>query len=137
RSCRWSGSIARRGPFESTKAPPRFSAGAWRGISSAARRRGPDVLKETYETVLVQKDDGITWVTFNRPEKRNAMSPALHYEMAEIIDELELDPDTGVVVLTGAGDSFTAGFDLREYMRNLEGKPVEKARAKRAAQHWT
>ena len=95
------------------------------------------MLKERYETVLVEKQDGITWVTLNRPEKRNAMSPALHYEMAEIIDELEIDPDTGVLVLTGAGDSFTAGFDLREYMRNLEGKPVEKARAKRAAQHWT
>jgi trans-feruloyl-CoA hydratase/vanillin synthase len=95
------------------------------------------LLKEKYDTVLVEREDGITWVTLNRPEKRNAMNPALHYEMAEIIDELEVDPDTGVLVLTGAGDSFTAGFDLREYMRGLEGKPIEKARAKRAAQHWT
>jgi trans-feruloyl-CoA hydratase/vanillin synthase len=95
------------------------------------------VLKERYETVLIEREGGITWVTLNRPEKRNAMSPALHYEMAEIIDELEVDPDTGVLILTGAGDSFTAGFDLREYMRDLEDKPLEKARAKRAAQHWT
>jgi trans-feruloyl-CoA hydratase/vanillin synthase len=95
------------------------------------------VLKEQYDNVRIEREDGITWVILNRPEKRNALSPALHYEMAEIIDELEIDPETKVLILTGAGESFTAGFDLREYMRNLEGKPIEKARAKRAAHHWT
>jgi trans-feruloyl-CoA hydratase/vanillin synthase len=95
------------------------------------------VLKEHYENVRIEREGGLTWVILNRPEKRNALSPALHYEMAEIIDELEVDADTQVMVLTGAGDSFCAGFDLREYFRNLEGKPVEKARAKRAAHHWT
>ena len=62
------------------------------------------MLKDKYENVIVEREDGITWVTLNRPEKRNALSPALHYEMAEIIDELEVDPDTGVMILTGAGD---------------------------------
>ena len=95
------------------------------------------MLKDHYENVRIERDGGLTWVILNRPEKRNALSPALHYEMAEIIDELEVDPETQVMVLTGAGDSFCAGFDLREYFRNLEGKPIEKARAKRAAHHWT
>ncbi len=95
------------------------------------------MLKDHYENVRIEREGGLTWVILNRPEKRNALSPALHYEMAEIIDELEVDPETEVMVLTGAGDSFCAGFDLREYFRNLEGKPIEKARAKRAAHHWT
>ena len=56
------------------------------------------MLKDKYENVIVEREDGITWVTLNRPEKRNALSPALHYEMAEIIDELEVDPDTGETV---------------------------------------
>ena len=34
-----------------------------------------------YETVLIEKQDGITWLIMNRPEKRNAMSPQLHIEM--------------------------------------------------------
>ena len=33
-----------------------------------------------YETILIEKDKGITWVIFNRPDKRNAMSPQLHLE---------------------------------------------------------
>ncbi len=42
--------------------------------------------KKEYTCVLVETDDeGITWITFNRPEKRNAMSPTLHIEMEEIL----------------------------------------------------
>jgi feruloyl-CoA hydratase/lyase len=52
--------------------------------------------KGTYETVKVERDTGanagITWVTLNRPEKRNAMSPQLHFDMADVLNELESDP---------------------------------------------
>ena len=41
--------------------------------------------------VLVEINDGIAWVTLNRPEKRNAMSPALNDEMVEVLDALEID----------------------------------------------
>ena len=55
-----------------------------------------------YTCVLVETDDeGVTWITFNRPEKRNAMSPTLHVEMEEILFGLETDEDTKVIVLTG------------------------------------
>lgn len=70
--------------------------------------------KKEYSCVLVETDeDGITWVTFNRPEKRNAMSPTLHVEMEEILYGLETDKDTKVIVLTGAGNSWSAGMDLK------------------------
>lgn len=65
--------------------------------------------------------DGIAWVTLNRPEKRNAMSPALNDDMVEVLTALEVDDDAGVVVLTGAGDSFSAGMDLREFFRATDG----------------
>src|SRR5207245_845147 len=56
-----------------------------------------------YETVLIEKQDGITWLIMNRPDKRNAMSPLLHLEMDDALAELAVDPQTQVLVLTGAG----------------------------------
>ena len=55
----------------------------------------------TYETLLVSTDNGITTITFNRPEKRNAMSPQLHREMFDLLTEIRYDKETRVVVLTG------------------------------------
>jgi trans-feruloyl-CoA hydratase/vanillin synthase len=76
------------------------------------------------KNVLVEFDDGIAWVSFNRPAKRNAMSPALAYEMLEVLDALELDDRCGVLVLTGNGESFSAGMDLKEYFRETDGLPT-------------
>ena len=70
-----------------------------------------------WETVLVELDEGIAWVTLNRPEKRNCMNPRLNSEMTEILDALEVEDGVGVLVLTGAGDSFSAGMDLKEFFR--------------------
>jgi feruloyl-CoA hydratase/lyase len=78
------------------------------------------------KNVLVEFDDGIAWVAFNRPKKRNAISPALAYEMLEVLDLLELDERCGVVVLTGNGESFSAGMDLKEYFRETDGLPTLK-----------
>ena len=52
---------------------------------------------KNYQTVKVEKEDGITWVILNRPEKRNAMSPQLHYDMLDAVTELETDKETQVV----------------------------------------
>ena len=46
---------------------------------------------QTYKTVKVEKEEGITWVILNRPEKRNAMNPQLHYDMLDVVCELETD----------------------------------------------
>jgi len=68
-------------------------------------------------------------VIFNRPEKRNAMSPTFHREMMEIMTLLETDPDTKLVILTGEGTAYSAGQDLKEYFRETDGKPEAKAEA--------
>ncbi|HYU21155.1 MAG TPA: p-hydroxycinnamoyl CoA hydratase/lyase [Chloroflexota bacterium] len=94
------------------------------------------VAPKTYQTVLVEKDSGITWVTLNRPEKRNAMNPTMHFEMVEVLTELEEDPETAVMVLTGAGESWCAGQDLKEFFRELDDKPALRRRAGRASQEW-
>ncbi len=88
------------------------------------------MLKKKYSCVKVdQQKDGITWVIFNRPEKRNAMSPTFHAEMMEIMTLLETDPDTKLVILTGEGVSYSAGQDLKEYFRETDGNPEAKAKA--------
>lgn len=87
-------------------------------------------------TVLVEKVGGIGWVTLNRPEKRNAMSPQLHLEMCEVLDDLEHDPAVRVLVLTGAGDAWCAGQDLKLFFRDLEGKPKEWTRALTTSHYW-
>jgi trans-feruloyl-CoA hydratase/vanillin synthase len=91
---------------------------------------------KNYQTVKVEKEDGITWVILNRPEKRNAMNPQLHYDMLDALTELEIDPETKVMVLTGAGNSWCAGQDLREFFRALDNDPAERRRAGRASQEW-
>ena len=59
----------------------------------------------TYETVEVQRSDELTWVILNRPDKRNAMNPTMNGEMVDVLERLEGDDETQVLVLTGAGDA--------------------------------
>jgi len=87
--------------------------------------------------VLVTFDDGIAWVTLNRPDKRNAMSVALAEEMNAVLDALETDERCGVLVLTGAGDAFSAGMDLKDFFRAIDGlSDVERHRAFRSTRAW-
>jgi trans-feruloyl-CoA hydratase/vanillin synthase len=88
-------------------------------------------------TVTVEFTDGIAWVTLNRPEKRNAMSPTLNREMLEVLDALEIDERCRLLVLTGAGEAFSAGMDIKEYFREVDGRtPVEVMRVQRASMAW-
>ena len=91
----------------------------------------------TYEAVKVTLDDGIAWVALNRPAKRNAMNPTINREMWQVLDDLEVRDDVGVVVLTGEGEAFSAGMDLKEYFRETEGESaIVQARFRRAATDW-
>ena len=92
--------------------------------------------EKKYETILIAKEKGITWATLNRPEKRNAMSPQLHREMAEALDDLTVDPATEVLVLTGAGEAFCAGQDIELFFRQGDKDPAGMYRARRASSQW-
>ena len=80
------------------------------------------------DTVAFSVENGIAWVKLNRPEKRNAMSPALNRQMMRVLDELEYRDDLGVLVLTGEGTSWTAGMDLKEYFREAEKEGLKGTR---------
>ena len=89
------------------------------------------------ETVAYEVRDGIAWVKFNRPEKRNCMSPKLNRQMLRVITELEFRDDFGVLVLTGEGSAWSAGMDLKEYFRESEAKGLGGIRAsQREAYGW-
>jgi trans-feruloyl-CoA hydratase/vanillin synthase len=87
-------------------------------------------------TLKVDRADGIVTITINRPEKKNAMSPQLHREMLGTLRELRDDWSVRVIVLTGAGDSFCAGQDLKEFFAETHGKPEESQRVTRMAMEW-
>jgi trans-feruloyl-CoA hydratase/vanillin synthase len=90
-----------------------------------------------WKTVRVSVEDGIAWVELNRPEKRNAMNPQLNEEMVRVLLELDADDGCGVLVLTGAGAAFSAGMDLQEYFRDVDGQPEHvQRRVRRDANYW-
>ena len=76
------------------------------------------------KNVLVEFEEGIAWVSMNRPEKKNAISVDLAREMLATMDALETDPRCGVFVLTGSGDAWSAGMDLKDYFRATDDMPL-------------
>ena len=89
------------------------------------------------DTVAYSVTNGIAWVKFNRPEKRNCMSPKLNRQMLRVLDELEFRDDVGVLVLSGEGDSWSAGMDLKEYFRETEADGLPGIRkAQRESYGW-
>ena len=88
-------------------------------------------------TVALEFEDGIAWVAMNRPDKKNAISVEMAREMAELMDRLETDERCDVLVLTGAGESFSAGMDLKDYFRATDNATaVERARVYRLNAAW-
>jgi len=74
----------------------------------------------TFKTLTLQQANGIATITFNRPEKRNAISFEFIDELMAALDEADT-PETKVVVLTGAGKAFCSGMDL-DNLKQLVGR---------------
>ena len=88
-------------------------------------------------TVDVTFDDQIAFVYFNRPDKKNCMSPTLNREMYATLHALEVDDRCGVVVLTGRGEAWSAGMDLKEYFRETENQSdTVKMRTREETAAW-
>lgn len=89
------------------------------------------------DTVAYTVENGIAWVSFNRPEKRNCMSPKLNRQMMRVLGKLEFDDSVGVLVLTGEGTAWSAGMDLKEYFRENEARGLGAIReSQREAYGW-
>ena len=80
------------------------------------------------QQVVVEFDEEIAWVRINRPEKRNAISPALAAKMSETLDALETDERCAVVVITGTDPAFHSGMDLKEFFRATDSMQAEARR---------
>jgi enoyl-CoA hydratase/carnithine racemase len=68
--------------------------------------------------ILTSTLDGVTTITFNRPDKKNALTLAMYDAIVDALAAANADPAVRVVVLTGAGDAFTSGNDLIDFMQN-------------------
>ena len=76
----------------------------------------------TYDTLHLEREGHLTWLTFNRPESLNAMNGALVRELRDFFWRLSDDRDTRVIVMRGAGRAFCAGLDLKEQATS-DGNP--------------
>ncbi|MBI2859148.1 MAG: enoyl-CoA hydratase/isomerase family protein [Chloroflexi bacterium] len=74
----------------------------------------------TYQTIIVERERNIPVLTFNRPDKRNALSLALLREVSQVLTQSAADDTVKVVVITGGPACFSAGGDLTEKPRTYE-----------------
>jgi enoyl-CoA hydratase len=84
-------------------------------------------MTENEDLALLERRGNIALLTLNRPSARNAISPEVSQTMAGLLDEIEADDDLRAVVLTGAGEVFSAGADLKVV---AQGRGMEIARGK-------
>jgi trans-feruloyl-CoA hydratase/vanillin synthase len=93
-------------------------------------------MTKTFETLIVETRDNVGLITLNRPEKKNALNPRLHEEMNTALDALVEDDEVRVIILTGAGDSFCAGNDLKEFFADQVDQPSQFRRNSRRFTQW-
>ncbi len=88
------------------------------------------------DKLVARKENGIGWVTFNNPDKRNAMSRDMYLGLTAAMESYARDPDVRVVVLHGAGDkAFISGADISQFEKNrstIEGVRESDAISERA-----
>jgi len=74
-------------------------------------------MRADFETIVYEKDEGIAWLTLNRPQSLNAFSVRMRDELYEVLSGIRIDDEVRVVIFKGAGDkAFCAGADLKEFL---------------------
>ena len=68
-----------------------------------------------YSNLLVEKRGNVALVTLNRPDKLNALNLEMRLEFLDLLDELRVDDEVRIVIVTGAGRGFCAGADISEF----------------------
>ena len=79
-----------------------------------------------YQCIIFEKKNRIAKITLNRPEELNAIDKDTHLELQAALRDIEEDPETRVVIITGKGRAFCAGADLK-YAISLNDRPMEMA----------
>lgn len=70
------------------------------------------------EPILTETTGGVLRITINRPEKKNALTVAMYGTLADLFRQADADPAVRVILLHGAGDAFTAGNDLSDFVQH-------------------
>ena len=68
-----------------------------------------------YENIILEKEENIAVITFNRPEAMNALNNQTRAEFREAIADVAADDNIKVLILTGSGKAFVAGSDIKEF----------------------
>jgi enoyl-CoA hydratase len=71
----------------------------------------------SYQTILYDQEGGIATITFNRPDKLNALNQQMNSEFKDALEQVRRDPEIRVLLLTGAGRAFIAGADISEFLK--------------------
>jgi len=79
-------------------------------------------MAEIFETLIVERVDGVVTVTMNRPERKNAANGTMWREMQVVLEDVAADRDVRAMVLTGAGGAFCSGADLSD-PADVAGRP--------------
>src|SRR5258705_7758661 len=79
--------------------------------------------------IVVERSGSILDILLNRPEKKNAMTSSMYTTMAEVLDGAAKDDQVRAVLWHGAGDSFSAGNDMEDFIKNPPG-PGESPQAR-------
>lgn len=82
--------------------------------------------------LLIEDNDGVRILTFNRPDKRNALDSELTFALVEAIEKAEAEESVCAVIMTGEGPAFSAGADMREF-RDREDDTASLSKARSAA----
>lgn len=82
-----------------------------------------------FQTIRLEKQEGVAWLTMARPEKLNSMTPQNALELVDAFEQVAVDDEARVLVITGEGRAFSAGGDVQELLlRCHELPPVERRR---------
>ena len=77
-----------------------------------------------YQAIMYEKKEAIAYITLNRPEKLNALSQEMMAELRHVLNDIDGDDAVRVVILTGAGRAFSAGFDISGESVDGDGREI-------------
>ncbi|RYF73997.1 MAG: enoyl-CoA hydratase/isomerase family protein, partial [Comamonadaceae bacterium] len=86
----------------------------------------------SYQCIEFRRSGRILTVLLNRPDQRNAVNARLHHELSRVFTDVQRDPDSDIVVLTGNGSAFCAGGDI-DWMQLSVDEPDEFEKTAREA----
>jgi len=79
------------------------------------------------DLLIVRDEHGVRWLTLNRPERKNSISPDLREDLLAALDEARSDENIRCIVITGAGDAFCAGVDLARSNATKDASEAKRA----------